>query len=96
MGSWKIALILTGLYLICTFMRQFLEVHLMSGQMGLSPFETLGAVYVGLKLFGIAGLFLGPLGLLLIEDMTELLIILSFFIGLQLAFFSLIPRAITT
>ena len=46
----------------------------MSGQMGLSPFETLGAVYVGLKLFGIAGLFLGPLGLLLIEDMTELLI----------------------
>ena len=74
MGSWKTALILTGLYLICTFMRQFLEVHLMSGQMGLSPFETLGAVYVGLKLFGIAGLFLGPLGLLLIEDMTELLI----------------------
>ena len=71
MGSWKTALILTGLYLICTFMRQFLEVHLMSGQMGLSPFETL---YVGLKLFGIAGLFLGPLGLLLIEDMTELLI----------------------
>ena len=46
----------------------------MSGQMGLSPFETLGAVYVGLKLFGIAGLILGPLGLLLIEDMTELLI----------------------
>ena len=34
MGSWKTALILTGLYLICTFMRQFLEVHLMSGQMG--------------------------------------------------------------
>ena len=31
-------------------------------------------MYVGLKLFGIAGLFLGPLGLLLIEDMTELLI----------------------
>jgi len=51
-----------------------LEVHLMSGQMGLSPFETLGAVYVGLKLFGITGLFLGPLGLLLIEDMTELLL----------------------
>ena len=43
-------------------------------QMGLSPFETLGAVYAGLKLFGIAGLFLGPLGLLLIEDMTELLV----------------------
>ena len=74
MGSWKTALILAGLYLICTFMRQFLEVHLMSGQMGLSPFETLGAVYAGLKLFGITGLFLGPLGLLLIEDMVELLV----------------------
>lgn len=74
MGKWKTALILAGLYLICTLIRQFLEVHLMSGQMGLSPFETLGAVYAGLKLFGITGLFLGPLGLLLIEDMTELLV----------------------
>ena len=36
--------------------------------------STLGAVYAGLKLFGITGLFLGPLGLLLIEDMTELLL----------------------
>ena len=39
MGKWKTALILAGLYLICTLIRQFLEVHLMSGQMGLSPFE---------------------------------------------------------
>ena len=47
MGSWKTALILTGLYLICTFMRQFLEVHLMSGQMGLSPFGDTGGSVCG-------------------------------------------------
>lgn len=35
--------------------------------MGLSPLENLMAMYVGLELFGIAGFFLGPLGLLLIE-----------------------------
>ena len=41
---------------------------------GASPFETLGQCMVGLKLFGIAGLFSGAAGIVLIEDMTELLI----------------------
>ena len=41
---------------------------------GSTSYEWTDGAFVGLKLFGIAGLFLGPLGLLLIEDMTELLI----------------------
>ena len=44
---------------------------MMGSQVGLSPLENLMAMYVGLELFGIAGFFLGPLGLLLIEDLTE-------------------------
>ena len=43
----------------------------MSNQVGLSPLETLAAVYVGLQLFGFPGFILGPLGLLLIEDLVE-------------------------
>ena len=37
----------------------------------MSSLETLAAVYVGLELFGFLGVILGPLGLLLIEDLTD-------------------------
>lgn len=70
-GDWKQAVILTGLYLVCYFVRQILEVRMMGGQVGLSPLETLASVYVGLELFGFFGFILGPLGLLLIEDLVE-------------------------
>ena len=51
-GEWKRALFLAGLYLICYLTRQVLEAHVMGGRIGLSPLETLAAVYVGLELFG--------------------------------------------
>lgn len=70
-GDWGQALILTGLYLVCYFVRQILEVRMMGGEVGLSPLETLASVYVGLELLGFFGFILGPLGLLLIEDMVE-------------------------
>ena len=44
----------------------------MGDRMGLTPVETLGSMYVGLKLFGLAGFLLGPVGLLMIEDLVEL------------------------
>ena len=70
-GDWKQAVILAGLYLVCYFVRQILEVRMMGGQVGLSPLETLASVYVGLELFGFFGFILGPLGLLLVEDLVE-------------------------
>ena len=39
---------------------------------GLSSLETLVSMYVGLELFGISGLLLGPVGLLLVEDLVKL------------------------
>lgn len=71
MGNWKGGLALLVLYGVCYFLREILEARMMGSQVGLSPLENLMAMYVGLELFGIAGFFLGPLGLLLIEDLTE-------------------------
>ena len=70
-GNWGRALILLCLYLVCYFLREFLESRMMGGQVGLTPLETLASVYVGLQLFGFFGFILGPLGLLLIEDLVE-------------------------
>ena len=44
----------------------------MGGQVGLTALETLFSMYVGLKLFGIAGFLLGPIGFLIIEDLLRL------------------------
>ena len=62
------AAVLAALYLVCYFLREILEARMMGGVAGLSPLETLMAMYAGLRLFGLAGLFLGPAGLLIIRE----------------------------
>jgi len=57
------AAILLTLYFICQIMRQFLEPKLLGNRIGIKPVYTLMAVYVGFKLFGFAGFFLGPLSM---------------------------------
>lgn len=69
--KWYQALVILGLYLVCYFLREFVEAKLMGRKMGLSPLETLASIYVGLQLFGFLGFILGPVGLLLIEDLVE-------------------------
>lgn len=69
--NWKTAAFLLALYLVCYILRQLMETHVMGGNIGLSPLETLAAVYVGLELFGFFGVILGPLGLLLVKDLVN-------------------------
>ena len=54
------------IYLICYLTREFMENSLMGKCMGITAFEFLASVYVGLKLFGAAGFILGPLGVMII------------------------------
>lgn len=69
--NWGKGLMLLGLYLICYFLREILEAKMMGDRVGLSPLENLISMYVGLQLFGITGLILGPLGVLLVRDLME-------------------------
>lgn len=70
--NWVYFIGLLVIYLICYFLRQIMEAKIMSGQVGLTPLEALVSMYVGLKLFGLLGFILGPMGLLIIEDIVEL------------------------
>ncbi len=70
-GGWGQGALLLGMFVICYFLREILEARLMGGQVGLSPLENLIAMYVGLQLFGIWGFVLGPVGLLLILELTK-------------------------
>lgn len=48
------------------------RLRLMGKQVGLSPLGSLVSMYVGLKLFGLSGLILGPVGVLLIGDLLRM------------------------
>ena len=68
---WGEGILMLGIYLACYFLREILEAKLMGSRVGLSSLETLISMYVGLQLFGIFGLLLGPVGILLIGDMVK-------------------------
>lgn len=66
------AAILITAYLITAFMREFLEARLLGNGLGINPFLMISAIFIGIELFGISGIFLGPLGIILIQALMEL------------------------
>ncbi|MBQ8262904.1 MAG: AI-2E family transporter [Lachnospiraceae bacterium] len=79
---WPLAIwfILTGeygktvtivlVYLICVFVREFLEPRLLGKTVGFLPVFMLASMYGGVKLYGILGVLLGPLSVLLFREIA--------------------------
>ncbi len=55
---------ITVLYAVITVIRNFAEPRIIGGQMGINPLFTLLAMFIGIKLFGVAGIFLLPVALI--------------------------------
>lgn len=68
---WLKGVLLLGLYLVCYLLREILEAKMLGDRVGLSPLETLVSIYVGLQLFGILGVVLGPVGTLLVREFSR-------------------------
>jgi len=54
------------LYAIVTIIRNFAEPKIIGGQIGIHPLFTLFSMFLGLKIFGFAGLFILPIALIVI------------------------------
>ena len=54
-------------YILTLLVREYMETKLMGAHTQILPFFMLMSIYIGIKLFGIFGLFLGPIGLLMIK-----------------------------
>ena len=65
-GRYYQAVVLLILFLICQVIREVLEPRLLSGKLGIRPVSAMIAIYVGLRLFGISGVILGPIGLIFV------------------------------
>lgn len=67
---WK-AIGLIIMYILITIIRNFLEPKVIGNQVGLHPLITLLAMFCGLKLLGIIGLFGFPITLIVLNDLTK-------------------------
>ena len=65
-GSYGKALLCIGLYVVCIFLREFLEPRLIGKRIGVTPIAVLLSLYAGIQLFGLWGIIKGPLGFILI------------------------------
>ncbi|TCK93273.1 sporulation integral membrane protein YtvI [Natranaerovirga hydrolytica] len=70
-GNLQYALWLGIIYGVSVLIRQFLEPKLIGDNIGINPLATLIAIYVGLKVFGVMGIIIGPLILIFIKTMQE-------------------------
>ena len=67
--NYTAALILALTYGACVLTREFLEPKLIGGKLGLFPVVVLASVYAGVKLYGFGGIILGPVSVLLIQEL---------------------------
>lgn len=66
------ASILFTAYIITLLIREILEARLLGDGMHLNAFVMLAAIFIGIELFGIGGILLGPLSLVLIRSLLQL------------------------
>ena len=67
--NYSAALILAVTYGVCVLAREILEPKLIGGKLGILPVVILASVYAGVKLYGFGGILLGPLSVLLIQEL---------------------------
>jgi sporulation integral membrane protein YtvI len=72
-GNIYAAAILITTFLICQIIREILEPKLIGSCIGIKPLFTIISMYVGVKLFSIAGFILGPVGLTIIVTIVKAL-----------------------
>ena len=65
------AFLLLATYICCMIAREYLEPKYISAKTGISPVLTLLGIYVGIRLLGIGGIFLGPLYILIVKILYE-------------------------
>lgn len=71
MGDWKLAAGLLLTYGVCYLFRELLEPKLMGKQIGMTSLEMIISMYVGIRLFGLAGVIMGPVGYLVIVELSH-------------------------
>ncbi|MDX8046696.1 sporulation integral membrane protein YtvI [Gracilibacillus sp. S3-1-1] len=70
-GETTLAICLFSLYLFVLIQKEILEPKIVSNALGIHPILTILAIYLGFQLFGVKGIWLGPLTLFIIKACSE-------------------------
>ena len=70
-GNIGFGIALLVVYLIITVVRQLVEPKIVSQNIGVHPFITLLAMYIGFKIFGLFGLIVGPVVMVIFKNVFE-------------------------
>ncbi|NLI93279.1 MAG: sporulation integral membrane protein YtvI [Peptococcaceae bacterium] len=70
-GALSSALKILFVYLAATVIRQILEPKILAQGIGIHPLPTLISIYVGLNLFGVSGLIIGPAIIVIYEALRK-------------------------
>ncbi len=71
MGDSYGFIILIAIYVLITVIRQIIEPKIIGDNTGLHPIVALISIYVGLKLFGVFGMFIIPIIIIIIKDLQN-------------------------
>ncbi len=70
-GSFGLGIGLIVIYAAITVIRQVIEPKLVAGQLGLSPIVTIAALYFGLKIFGVLGMLITPILVIMLKLLND-------------------------
>lgn len=73
-GDITLAISLIVLYVVVVVTRQLAEPKIVSSHIGIHPVFTLIAMYTGFKAIGVIGMFIGPIILIILNDVFETMI----------------------
>lgn len=71
MGNYFEATVILIVFVICYVFREIVEPRLMGHGIGISPLMTIVSMYVGLELFGIPGVVLGPIAYVVLRTIID-------------------------
>jgi sporulation integral membrane protein YtvI len=71
MGNWPMGIKVLIAYTVVTIVRNVAEPRLIGGQIGINPIFTLVAMYVGLRLSGVLGMFIMVFVVIMIKNLHD-------------------------
>ena len=72
LGNYSVGIPILITYAVITVVRQIIEPRIVGKFIGLPPLAALASMYIGLKLMGVFGLFVFPVGAIVIKRILEI------------------------
>ena len=70
-GNYPLAIGLIVMLVLITVIRQVVEPHLVAMNVGIHPIFTIASMYIGIQLFGVAGIFILPITVVLLKMLNS-------------------------